>query len=285
VKTVLTIICAAVVIAAAMFLSRVPHPTAEIVAVPPSGAPQLALPDERGPPAPPAMPATPGIWEHQPPAGDFDPMLVMALGNFSDEEIARYDDLHILPFNKAVGQECEELPHPNFTDRMYTVCKTVREFPEHPYAELDTQALRELAVHDQVAALMLGRRVKQEEQRLSWYLRAAALSGKSGPLMSLAQNRYNVVHQLKTVDGKFQPVAHPDSIAVRVALDTVAKQMGDPRANPHRWRQALRELAVDDPGAYLARADKLVDEFLETMARTQREITGSVQVQEIIDNA
>jgi len=209
----------------------------------------------------------------------------MALGNFSDEEIARYNELHILPFNKAVGEECEELPHPNFTDRTYTVCKTIRQFPEHPYAQLDSEALLELAVDDAVAALMLGRRVRQEQERLAWYLRAAALSGKSGPLMSLAENRYNAVYQLKNVDGELRPVAQPDSIAVRIALDTVAEKMGDPRANPARWQQALRTAVADDPEKYLAHARDLTRQFLESMAQTQREITGSIQIQEIIDNA
>ncbi|MDH3644070.1 MAG: hypothetical protein OES38_18340, partial [Gammaproteobacteria bacterium] len=222
---------------------------------------------------------------HYQPEGDFDPMLVMALGDFSDEEIARYNDLHILPFNKAVDRDCEEQPHPNFMDRSYTVCKTVREFPEHPYTELDTKALMELAVHDEVAALLLGRRVKQEEERLYWYLRAAALSEKSGPLMALAANRYSSVHTLKPVDGQLRAVEQLDNIAMRIALDTVARKMGDPRANPGQWQRKLRRVAAGKADAYLTQADALVAEFLATMAQTQREITGSIQVQEIIDNA
>jgi hypothetical protein len=291
VKTTLTIICTAAAMAAAIYFSKAsdsvariePEPVAVGSAVATAAASAAA---EQAPVSGlPATPPVPDVLMRPPPIGDHDPMLVMALGDFSDEEIARYNDLHILPFNKAVGQDCEEIPHPNFIDRTYTMCKTVREFPEHPYAELDTQALMELAVHDQVAALMLGRRVKDEEQRLSWYLRATALSGKSGPLMSLAENRYNVVHKLKTVDGKYQPVPQPESLAVRIALGIVAKKMGDPRATPDRWRQTLRELALEDSENYLSRANDLADEFLASMARTQREITGSVQMREIIDHA
>lgn len=283
-KTMLGTICVAAVIAAASYFLKSPSGAAEVEPVSRQVVQQVPPAVELEQPLAPEPPATVDIWEPQPPVGDFDPMLVMALGDFSDEEIARYNDLHILPFNRAIGQECEERPHPNFVDRTYTACKTVREYPEHPYAELNTQALIELAVHDEVAALTLGRRAKQEQRRLSWYLRAAALSGRSGPLMSLGENRYNQTHQLKTVDGEFQPVAQPHSIAMRIALDTVAKKMGDPRANPERWRRALRELALDDPGSYRILADELTREFLEKMARIQREITGSVQVQEIISD-
>ncbi|MFP6815347.1 MAG: hypothetical protein VB949_06730 [Pseudomonadales bacterium] len=283
-KTVLGTICVAAVIAAASYLLKPPSRAAEVEPVSRQVVQQVPPARELEQSLAPELPATADIWEPQPPVGDFDPMLVMALGDFSDEEIARYNDLHILPFNRAVGQECEERPHPNFIDRTYTACKTVREYPEHPYAELNTQALIELAVHDEVAALILGRRAKQEERRLSWYLRAAALSGRSGPLMSLGENRYNQTHQLKTVGGEFQPVAQPHSIAIRIALETVAKKMGDPRANPESWQQALRDLALSDGAVYQARADELTEELLETMARTQREITGSIQMQQIIDN-
>lgn len=211
-------------------------------------------------------------------------MLVMALGDFSDEEIARYNDLHILPFNRAVGQDCQQLPDPSLFNQSYTVCETVRERPEHPYSQLGTEALMELAVHDQVAALMLGRRVKREEERLYWYLRAAALSEKSGPLMSLAENRYNAPVKLQTVDGVQRAVAQPEQLAVRIALHTVAQKMGDPRAIPAYWQHRLRELAPRSTDIYLAQASSLTDEFLQTMAEIQRQITGSVQMQEIIDH-
>ncbi|MCZ6709760.1 MAG: hypothetical protein O7B25_05300, partial [Gammaproteobacteria bacterium] len=151
-KTVLTIILTAAVIAAAIYLSALPRGAVEIDPIAPQLVRQSPSTQEFGPPPAPelpalaAVPAGRDIWEPQPPVGDFDPMLVMALGDFSDDEIARYNDLHILPFNKAIGQECEERPHPNFTDRTYTGCKTVRELPEPPYARLNTQALIDLAV-------------------------------------------------------------------------------------------------------------------------------------------
>lgn len=215
----------------------------------------------------------------------FDPMLVTGLGRFTEEEIARYNRLHVLPFNPAVGRDCEDRPDPDFPGRSYSRCTTVREHPAHPYGELDDEALLSLAEHDAVAALMLGRRVAREDERLYWYLRAAALSEKSGPLMALAEQRYSTGIDLRLVDGKLRRVPRPDRIVTRVALDTVAGRMGDPRANPERWRELLRSIAPRRFPTYLAQADALVAEFLGTMARTQREITGSVQIQEIIDNA
>jgi hypothetical protein len=214
----------------------------------------------------------------------FDPMLVTGLGEFTDEEIERYNRLHVLPFNPAIGRDCEDRPDPQFPERSYTSCTTVRERPAHPYSELDDEALLSLAEHDATAALILGHRVAGEHERLFWYLRAAALSEKSGPLMALAEQRYRVTMDLRLVEGELRRVRRPDRIAVRVALDTVAGRMGDPRANPESWRELLRSLAADRASTYLAQADALVVEFLNAMARTQREITGSVQIQEIIDD-
>jgi hypothetical protein len=211
----------------------------------------------------------------------FDPMLVTGLGDFNAEEIERYNRLHLLPFNPAIGRDCEDRPDPQLPGRSYTSCTTVRERPAHPYSELGDEVLLSLAEHDAAAALMLGRRVAGEDERLYWYLRAAALSEKSGPLMALAEQRYRDSMDLRLVRGELRRVPRPDRIAVRVALDTVAGRMGDPRANPDRWRGVLRSLAADRAPTYLAQADALVAEFLGAMAR----ITGSVQIQEIIDNA
>lgn len=213
----------------------------------------------------------------------YDPMLVMALGDFTDAEIDAYNELHVLPFNPAVGNDCQELPDPQFDDRYYTTCKTVRERPEHPYHELAEEELRFLAVHDAVAALVLGRRTLGEEERLYWYLRAAALAEKSGPLMALAERRYGSGVRLQTVDGQMTRVAQPEAMVTRLALETVAGKLGDPRARPERWRQNLVNAVGDQSASAITRADALVAEFLGHMADAQRRVTGSVQVQEIID--
>ena len=213
----------------------------------------------------------------------YDPMLVMALGNFTDAEIDAYNELHVLPFNPAIGNDCQELPDPQFADRFYTACKTLRERPEHPYHELAEEELRFLAVHDAVAALVLGRRTLGEEERLYWYLRAAALAEKSGPLMALAERRYGSGFKLQAVDGQMTRVPQTDAMVTRLALETVADKLGDPRAEPERWRQNLLNAAGDESVGAIARADALVAEFLGHMADAQRRVTGSVQVQEIID--
>ena len=213
----------------------------------------------------------------------YDPMLVMALGEFTDEEIDAYNELHVLPFNRAVGKDCEELPDPQFSDGFVKTCKTVRERPPHPYNELPDADLHFLAVHDAVAALLLGRRATDEEERLYWYLRAVALAEKSGPLLALAERRYGSGYRLQALDGKMVPVAQTDAMIKRLALETVAGKLGDPRANPRRWRRSLLETAGDGSAAALDRAHALTTEFLDHMAQIQRQVTGSVQVQEIID--
>ena len=213
----------------------------------------------------------------------YDPMLVMGLGDFTDEEIDAYNELHVLPFNPAVGNDCQELPDPQFTDRFHKTCKTVRERAEHPYHDLAESELRYLAMHDAAAALVLGRRSVGEEERLYWYLRAAALSEKSGPLMALAERRYGSAHKLQTVDGRVVPVPQPDAMVKRLALETVASKLGDPRARPERWRESLLRVSGEQSKGAVQRADALVVEILDYMADAQRRVTGSVQVQEIID--
>ena len=213
----------------------------------------------------------------------YDPMLVMGLGDFTDAEIDAYNELHVLPFNPAVGEDCRELPDPQFPGQDFQTCKTLRERPEHPYNDLADEDLRYLAVHEPVASLLLGRRALAEEERLYWHLRAAALAEKSGPLLALAERRYGSAYGLQAVAGQVTPVAQPEAMITRLALETVAGKLGDPRANPQRWREALLRAAGEQSAEALARADGLVMEFLTSMADAQRRVTGSVQIQEIID--
>ena len=144
----------------------------------------------------------------QHPAG-VDPMIVFGLEDFSDEQIAAYNELHVIPFNPAVGKLCDQTPDPQFPGMDFEIerCETVRERPSHPYTQLDDEALQALAETDAAAALVLGMRVVgDDEARNRWYLRASALSGKSGPIMALANRRYASAQSYKhSAEGQPRP--------------------------------------------------------------------------------
>jgi hypothetical protein len=78
-------------------------------------------------------------------------------------------------------------------------------------------------------------------------------------------------------------VPQPDAMVKRLALETVASKLGDPRARPERWRESLLAVSGEQSKGAVQRAEALVVEILDSMADAQRRVTGSVQVQEIID--
>lgn len=222
----------------------------------------------------------------QHPAG-VDPMIVFGLENFSDEQIAAYNELHVIPFNPAVGKLCDQMPDPQFpgTDFEIERCETVRERPSHPYTQLDDEALQTLAESDAAAALVMGMRVVgDDETRNRWYLRAAALSGKSGPIMALANRRYASVQSYKhSAEGRLGLVGDVESVRYRAVLETIAGRMGDPRANPTHWRTLLIQQTGEAASTDAVERDALA--IMKQMARIQRDITGSTQMWELINAA
>ena len=217
------------------------------------------------------------------PAG-VDPMIVFALEEFSDEQIAAYNELHVIPFNPAIGKLCESLPDHRFPDRQQDVqsCETVRERPPHPYTQLSDADLQALAETDAAAAVILGMRVVGDEQeRNRWYLRAAALSGKSGPILALANRRYGSVQTYKrNAEGRLVAIDDVEGVRYRAVLETIADRMGDPRANPEYWLSVLAGFgdAGGDPST-VARESVAI---MSQMAEIQRATTGSTQMWELI---
>jgi hypothetical protein len=172
---------------------------------------------------------------------EYDPMIVVGHGEFSDEEIDAYNDLHILKFNRVVSKDCSLSESPYIPNTFIKSCQYKRERPDHPYESLELEELVNLAGTDATAALILGRKSTDTNERLGWYLRATALASKSGPVMALAERRYTNQTKMELVDGK--PVLSPDfdQIAIRLSLENIAFKMGDPRANPQKWRAMLDE--------------------------------------------
>ena len=222
----------------------------------------------------------------QHPAG-VDPMIVFGLGSFSDEQIAAYNELHVIPFNPAVGKLCDQTPDPQFPGKDFEIerCETLRERPSHPYTQLDDEALQTLAEADAAAALVMGMRVVgDDEARNRWYLRAAALSGKSGPVMALANRRYASAQWYKhSAESQLDLVGDVERVRYRAVLETIAGRMGDPRANPAHWRSLLIQQTGETASADAIERDALA--IMGQMARIQRDITGSTQMWELINAA
>ena len=222
----------------------------------------------------------------QHPAG-VDPMIVFGLETFSDEQIAAYNELHVIPFNPAVGKLCDQTPDPQLPGMGFEIerCETLRERPSHPYTQLDDEALQTLAEADAAAALVMGmREVGDDEARNRWYLRAAALSGKSGPVMALANRRYASAQWYKhSAEGQLDLVGDVERVRYRAVLETIAGRMGDPRANPAHWRSLLIQQTGETASADAIERDALA--IMGQMARIQRDITGSTQMWELINAA
>ena len=189
---------------------------------------------------------------------------------FTDEEIELYNSLHIEPFNQLVQKDCpsdEEMSrdyneqafaimrhqekNPGSTDLVYkSPCTMIFERPLHAYIAVPIEELRELALSDATAALVMGvraprtldpfnpdnddRRFAEDQERIEWFYRAAALSGKSGPLITLAELRYS------------EP-SDNDEFIQRIAIEMSAQYLNDPRAQPELWQEKYKEYLSGTP--------------------------------------
>jgi hypothetical protein len=217
-------------------------------------------------------------------------------GEFTTAEEAAWNELHVIPLNWVDQTECDADGY----------CVFQMKYPPHPYETIPQDELRELAYNDPLAAVMMGMRFaedhtaetslrftaeseKADNERIGWFLRAAALSGKTGPLMRLAgeagEMRYNA--------NRFSYGAPEPS--KRTALVRVAKILGDPRANPQKMfdeqaRQLgfLKDFAPDqethdqDIAAYHESTEAWYQYYMASMESIQSNITGSTQVNEFV---
>lgn len=198
--------------------------------------------------------------------------LANGIGNFTDAQIEEYNKYAVIPFNRAIGQLCEEDPK-YWNGEIYksASCKTQYE-RTHPYTEESTDQLRELAMTNAEAALILGRRVPKEE--IEWHLRAAVLSQKSGPIMHLAWKRSLSTERLVRVKGGFERKPMIDKFIEGYALETLAERLGDPRADSSRWVSLLEMHGTDEQRA---QANALLDEYTSLMSAIEEQ-TGAVWV-------
>jgi len=208
---------------------------------------------------------------------DYDPMVFFTrpFYKFTDKEITAYNELHVIEFNQVSGWE-------NCPGTANEESCVVWKYLRHPYYELNDEELTDLAETDAAAAVILGKRLysvktgltpEHEVTRMNWFLRAVALSGKSGPLIELGQEKYNTLY----VDG--EPMQ--SEIAIRIALEDIAQRLRDPRAEPSRWNKALSEMP--DYEKWLDHANEAEGVFINQMASIQETVTGSDQIARIFE--
>ena len=207
--------------------------------------------------------------------------------DYSEAEIAAFNKLHVIEFNPTIQSVWNEEISKYTTTGFIEICHGVRAYPDHPYESMSVDELMDLAEADAAAAAFISKKAETVEERIGFALRAAALSGKPGPLMKTA------VKDLGTRDSQFGGETHghaayetvPKTVFTRLILETVAQKMGDPRANPDSWKKYIDDFAKteEDRNAVLEAIQNGVRSAMEHMAETQREITGSTQMRELLD--
>ena len=207
--------------------------------------------------------------------------------DYSDAEIAAFNKLHVVAFNPTIQEVCNEEIAEHTTTGFITICRGVKEYPDHPYEDLDVETLLDLAEADAAAAVFVSRKAEDVNDRVGFALRAAALSGKPGPLLATAVKEFISNGITHTEDHKIMSVGGtvPNTGITRLILETVAQKMGDPRANPDVWQSYIDDFAKteEERREALQLIKNATRSAMEGMAEIQQKITGSNQMQELLD--
>ena len=206
---------------------------------------------------------------------------------YSDREVAAFNKLHVIEFNPTIDSVCHEEESEHAVGGFVTICEGIKKYPDHPYASLEIEKILELVETDAAAAVFASRKAEKIEDRLGYALRAAALSGKSGPILAAAASNLGTPVDIfggeKHGESAYRTV--PETVVTRIILETVAHKMGDPRAKPNIWAESVTEFAGNQAIELEVREaiDVAVGQALEGMAKIQQEVTGSTQVRELLD--
>ena len=217
-----------------------------------------------------------------------DPMLAsysVFIRDFKAEEIAAYNKLHVLPFNPTVEENCSPLllgGTEDFPQQTQMNCVPVLARDEHPYRSLSLEELRDLveANNDAEAAAIASQYFPIEEsERIGFAIRAAALSGKSGPILKASRSSILRTDLTTTAGGVI------DEVGQYLVLENIAALMGDPRAVPENQSSiaslkeaGLNQAEIDALQHYIKESAK---ETLERMGMVQRELTGATSIMEL----
>jgi hypothetical protein len=207
--------------------------------------------------------------------------------HYPPEVIAAFNKLHVIEFNPVVQVVCHDKLNENFVDGVVTICHDIKGHPDHPYENFDYEDLLELAETDPAAAVFASRKAEKIEDRMGMALRAAALSGKPGPILATAAKEFTTPGITYDEDNKIASGGGtiPSTVINRMILESIAQRMGDPRAKPKAWTKYIGDFAKTDEekSQVLELIDKATRHAMEGMALIQQEVTGSTQVRELLD--
>ena len=181
---------------------------------------------------------------------------------------AFHERYHLLPYRDPRTTACQTeywQTGAEGTVAPLTVCEET--VGRHDYYDHDTATLEQLSQHDAVAAQVLGQRLIHTDPERSWdlHFRAAALSGKPGPLVDLIALRFTSTH-----------TDSPDDIAriyKRVLVGQVAERLGYPIDISSSFMELLREHVF---GSNLdARIDGEVDQLIAALNHQRAELIGT----------
>ena len=222
-----------------------------------------------------------------------DPMLHSAsilITDFSPEEIAAYNKLHVVAFNPAIGKDCgpkrfvssEEFPYEEPGEYVADFCTMKYERPKHPYTDLNIDELRELVElnNDAEAAVFASRYATNAQERIGFAFQASALSGKSGPILKAA--RWGI----DFLTGEERPTNKiVDDVANYLVIEKIATLMGDPRAlaDDSDYMESLIERGV--PREEIQFIQEAIDQIalknLKAIGEMQRDLTGATSILEL----
>ena len=164
---------------------------------------------------------------------------------------------------------------------MTDFCTMKYERPKHPYTDLTVAELRELVElnNDAEAAVFASRHSTNVQEQIGFAIQAAALSGKSGPILkaSLYVNNFGV-----SEDSSIEEVM--GDIATVLIMKKMAALMGDPRVSQDDKDYYLlvrRGLSQEEIQSFQSTLDELALENLKKMGELQRESTGATSILEL----
>ena len=214
--------------------------------------------------------------------GSFVNMILrLPFDEFSDLEVAAFNELHVIPFNREADKVCSDELSEHTVGGTYQLCHSIYENPPHPYESMSFEELATLAEADALAAAYASRKAEKFEDQFGMAIGAAALSGKSGPLLDFAHRSINTGVEL--VNGRATQT--PRALVAHLIVKDIAQKMGDPRVKPDAWKEYIASLEIpqNQKEAYETSIAEGIQSVLQGMAEVQREVTGSTQVRELLD--
>ncbi|MDA1302089.1 MAG: hypothetical protein O2868_18675 [Proteobacteria bacterium] len=191
-------------------------------------------------------------------------MFTRRSGTLSPQQVERFNELHIVPWNPKIAEDCEEI----LTPVPGTRCRDVYERPHsHDYEALSIEELRSMPAHDAAAPYYLALKTSPSISRdevLDLMYRAAAMADKPGELLQYST--------WLAASGK----KGAEDLRVRYVLEKVASAMGDERSRPELIWQDIESVAskLEDPQKFLEQAESDVAARLASMNRARLEVFG-----------